>query len=505
MSGLVEDDPGKAGDCWVRVVISSDAESREYSVGGGCTVGQLKWALSAHLGASAEQLVLIHSDQALPDSVLMSHLEEQNGSVSLVIQRPQPTSVQPPDGPASETVKSELSDVPNVDENLTQTPTSPLCLVEGLENLDLENSSPGFFPALQHEMARQLLGDPEMLHGVLRSSLVQNVLSTTSPRLTRQLILPNPLIQHLLQAHPEVEEMLSNTDITNQMLEIIRKPDIIDEMMRNEDGDLDRLFQENNSESTTAATDDGTKIQQPGLKQTSQGQRVSTPVLSSDSTDPLRGLIATPRAGSSSQRTTAGMHSLLEEITACPGLMESLLSGPYVSSLLKCLSQNPDVAAQMLLSHPLFSGNAELQQQIRQQIPLLLQQMQGPELLSVMLNPRAMEALLQIQQGLQTLAAEAPSLLPVAGLGPSGASFNAAPKHDAALNSQSGCSPQVATATEQQQQQQFVHQLLQALAGTDNQVPLCFLLNFSLCHEEEEEEIQEELDSVGLRDRRTNL
>lgn len=67
-----------------------------------------------------------------------------------------------------------------------------------------------------------------------------------------------------------------------------------------------------------------------------------------------------------------------------------------------------------------------------------------------------------------------------AGLGPSGASFNAAPQRDAdaALNSQSGCSPQVATATEQQQQQQFVHQLLQALADTDNQVTPCFLLNF---------------------------
>jgi len=38
--------------------------------------------------------------------------------------------------------------------------------------------------------------------------------------------------------------------------------------------------------------------------------------------------------------------------------------------------------------------------------------MQSPELLSAMLNPRAMEALQQIQQGLQTLAAEAPSLLP---------------------------------------------------------------------------------------------
>lgn len=38
--------------------------------------------------------------------------------------------------------------------------------------------------------------------------------------------------------------------------------------------------------------------------------------------------------------------------------------------------------------------------------------MQSPELLSAMLNPKAVEALLQIQQGLQTLATEAPALIP---------------------------------------------------------------------------------------------
>ncbi|MEQ2203206.1 hypothetical protein XENOCAPTIV_026673 [Xenoophorus captivus] len=109
-----------------------------------------------------------------------------------------------------------------------------------------------------------------------------------------------------------------------------------------------------------------------------------TSPLSSDSTDPLREVGATPRAGSSFQSSlTAGMQSLLEEITASPGLMESLLSGPYINSLLNCLSQNPDFAAQ------------------------------SPELLSMMLNPRAMEALLQIQDGLQTLSVEAPLLMPV--------------------------------------------------------------------------------------------
>ena len=38
--------------------------------------------------------------------------------------------------------------------------------------------------------------------------------------------------------------------------------------------------------------------------------------------------------------------------------------------------------------------------------------MQNPEAMSVMTNPRAMQALMQIQQGLQTLQTEAPGLMP---------------------------------------------------------------------------------------------
>ncbi|KAL7391301.1 hypothetical protein ABVT39_007340 [Epinephelus coioides] len=143
----------------------------------------------------------------------------------------------------------------------------------------------------------------------------------------------------------------------------------------------------------------------------------------------------------------------------------------------------------MLLSHPLFSGNPQLQQQMRQQIPLFLQQMQSPELLAAMLNPRAMEALLHIQQGLQTLAAEAPALIPAGNAAPERAS-------DSVLNSQSGSGPQVAMATEQQQQQQFVQQMLQALANTDHGVHV------------EEAEFQDELEhlsSMGFRDRKANL
>ncbi|XP_041855089.1 ubiquilin-1-like [Melanotaenia boesemani] len=499
MSDSVKEEPKTADNRHrsktIHVAVRSSAESRDFTVRGDCTVRQLKWALSERLRAPAEQLVLIHFGRVLREAELLSHLKEQNGSVSLcVIRRPQPLCSQASNNSSSETFKSEHTAVPDPDPTLTPTPTSPRCLVEGVESIDLENNGPGFFSAVQLQM--------EMRH-VLGSPFVQSNLSNSGPELTRQLILSNPQIQQPLQTNPEV-------------LELFRNPDMIEELMQNEDRALDNLPSEQGNPKITSASsgilqEKQAKTQQRSLKQeqnktpvvsTSSGNPLTLeaqsnlmPSLSSDSADPLRELTATPRADLGSQSTiTAGMQSLLEEITASPGLMESLLSGPYVSSLLNCLSRNPDLAEQMLLSHPLFSGNPQLQQQMRQQIPLFLQQMQSPELLSAMLNPRAMKALLQIQQGLQTLAAETVSLTPATGLGTSGSSEASDLHCESTPNNQPGTRLQAATVTEQQQQ--FVHQMLQALANTNSEVR----------HEEDEfKEELEQLNSMGFSDRRANL
>ncbi|KAM6943713.1 ubiquilin-1-like [Lycodopsis pacificus] len=498
----------------IHVAVKTLTESKDFTVTGGGTVRQLKWGLAERLGVPAEQLVLMDSGRVLRESELLSHLKAQDESVSLrMIQRPQHPSAAPTCDPAPEMVQSEPTALLDPDpESFTPSPTSPLCLVECLDSLGLTNSVPGFFPALQRQMDRQLLSDPEMMRRVVGSPFVQSTLSSSSPQRTRQLILSSPHIQQLLQTNPEVGDMLNNADIITQVLELVRNPCMIEDVMHSEDRALDNLQPEQENPETIAGDCDGlqknaakslksSQIQMgaapvvtasSGTQQPTEGESDATPPVSSPSTDPLRELTATPRADPNPQSTgTAGMQSLVEGITASPGLMESLLSGPYVSSVLSCLSQNPDLAAQMLLSHPLFSGNPQLQQQMRQQIPLFLQQLQSPELLSTMLNPRAMEALLLIQQGLQTLAAEAPALIPTAGV-------NDAPElpSDSVLNSQSGNGPRVATVTEQQQQQQFVQQMLQALADTNHGVHV------------EEAEFQDELEhlsSMGFRDREANL
>ncbi|XP_017161993.1 ubiquilin-1 isoform X2 [Poecilia reticulata] len=499
------------------VVLRSVSESRAFTVRGDCAVTQLKRCLSERLRVPAEQLVLLHSGRVLREAELMSHLKEQKGSISLcVIRRPEPSSAQTSSDPVSEPVESELKAVPDPEPNQTPTPTSPLCSAEGLDSLGSENSRSSFLTALWSQMESELPSDPELMRRVLASPLVQNALCTSSPPLTGQRSLSNPQIQQLLTTNPEVEDMLNNPDAIEQALGLIREAEMIEEVIQKEDGALGNvpMVQDNpaNAALHVFQTNDA-KLQQQDSKPTQktmfpllttsceshQGPGRRTSPTSPDSTESLRELTASPITGS----LNAGLQSLLQEITASPGLTETLLSGPHVNCVLNCLSQNPDFAAQMLLSHPLFSGNVQLQEQMRQHIPLFLKQMQSGELLTMMLNPRAMEALLQIQQGLQTLAAETPSL--IAGPGTSaGSGLTGSAQHpsDPNLNNQTGCRAQDVPLTEQQQQQQqqqqqFVHEMLTALADTNNGV-----------RHEEEEDFQEELqqlNSMGFRDREANL
>lgn len=54
--------------------------------------------------------------------------------------------------------------------------------------------------------------------------------------------------------------------------------------------------------------------------------------------------------------------------------------------------------------------------QMAAQMPLLLEQMQNPQFQQMLNNPRALQAMMQVQQGMQELQSQAPSVFPGAGL-----------------------------------------------------------------------------------------
>merc|ERR1712045_238081 len=78
--------------------------------------------------------------------------------------------------------------------------------------------------------------------------------------------------------------------------------------------------------------------------------------------------------------------------------------------MFQTMSQNPDAAANIISSNPLFAGNQQLQDQMRNMMPAMMQQMQNPAVQGLMTNPQSLQAIMQIQQGMQRLQASAPDL-----------------------------------------------------------------------------------------------
>ncbi|XP_028637830.1 ubiquilin-2 [Grammomys surdaster] len=453
----------------IKVTVKTPKEKEEFAVPENSTVQQFKEAISKRFKSQTDQLVLIFAGKILKDQdTLMQHGIHDGLTVHLVIKnqnRPQSQATTQPNTTAgtctmtTTTTTATAATAPTTSSatRSSSTPTttnnssSLLGNLPTLSNLGLNSPN---FTELQNQMQQQLMASPEMMIQIMENPFVQSMLS--NPDLMRQLIMANPQMQQLIQRNPEISHLLNNPDIMRQTLEIARNPAMMQEMMRNQDLALSNL--ESLPGGYNALRRMYTDIQEPMLN-AAQEQFGGNPFATgSNSTsgegtqpsrtenrDPLPNPWAPPpttqttsttttttttSSGSRSGRTrnpantmaaanyvasifsTPGMQSLLQQITENPQLIQNMLSAPYLRSMMQSLSQNPDMAAQMMLSSPLFTGNPQLQEQIRPQIPGFLQQMQSPETSSAMSNPRAMQALLQIQQGLQTLATEAPGLIP---------------------------------------------------------------------------------------------
>ncbi|CAH6780416.1 ubiquilin-2 [Phodopus roborovskii] len=460
----------------IKVTVKTPKEKEEFAVPENSTVQQFKEAISKRFKSQIDQLVLIFAGKILKDQdTLMQHGIHDGLTVHLVIKtqnRPQGQATTQPSttaGTCTTTTTTTAQSAPGAP--APPAPAAPRSLstpsltnnnpfasgtlggLASLSSLGLNSSS---FTELQNHMQQQLMASPEMMIQIMENPFVQSMLS--NPDLMRQLIMANPQMQQLIQRNPEISHLLNNPDIMRQTLEIARNPAMMQEMMRNQDLALSNL--ESLPGGYNALRRMYTDIQEPMLT-AAQEQFGGNPFATvgnsgptvegiqpsrTENRDPLPNPWAPPPAtpsspttttatssgsmsGSSSSSThhgnamaaanyvasvfsTPGMQSLLQQITENPQLIQNMLSAPYMRSMMQSLSQNPDLAAQMMMSSPLFASNPQLQEQMRPQLPNFLQQMQNPDTIAAMSNPRAMQALMQIQQGLQTLATEAPGLIP---------------------------------------------------------------------------------------------
>ncbi|XP_072461462.1 ubiquilin-1 isoform X3 [Notamacropus eugenii] len=507
----------------IKVTVKTPKEKEEFAVPETSSVQQFKEKISKRFKSHPDQLVLIFAGKILKDQDTLSQHGIHDGlTVHLVIK----TQNRPQDHPVQQTnttgSNSTTSASPSSNSTPVSTNSNPFGLgglggLAGLSSLGLNTSN---FSELQSQMQRQLMSNPEMMVQIMENPFVQSMLS--NPDLMRQLIMANPQMQQLIQRNPEISHMINNPDIMRQTLELARNPAMMQEMMRNQDRALSNL--ESIPGGYNALRRMYTDIQEPMLN-AAQEQFGGNPFASlvsnspsgegsqpsrTENRDPLPNPWA-PQSGTQSSTTssnttssvggtgsnvsssttsstgqsntmpnlgpgvgagmfnTPGMQSLLQQITENPQLMQNMLSAPYMRSMMQSLSQNPDLAAQM----------------------------QNPDTLSAMSNPRAMQALLQIQQGLQTLATEAPGLIPgftpgLGGLGNTGSSTGTNVSSSAPSENTSPSS-----GTTEPGHQQFIQQMLQALAGANSQQ----LQNPEVRFQQQ----LEQLSAMGFLNREANL
>nr|XP_057903236.1 ubiquilin-4 [Doryrhamphus excisus] len=510
--------PDAAEGTIIKVTVKTPKDKEEIAIAEDSSVTQFKEEISRRFKAKQDQLVLIFAGKILKDGDSLSQHGIKDGlTVHLVIKTAQKAS----DGGSTSASSSSSTQTGGTSTSGPGTappstagsspgsappPTQTPNLLSGfgdLSNLAGLGMGSANFMELQQQMQRQLMSNPEMLSQIMENPLVQSMMS--NPDLMRQMIMANPQMQQLMERNPEISHMLNNPELMRQTMELARNPAMMQEMMRNQDRALSNL--ESIPGGYNALRRMYTDIQEPMFSAAreqfgnnpfsalSGGSESGAQPSRTENREPLPNPWGPPNSSNPSESgggapgstsapggtnptvsnplgvnpgnlgngmfNSPGMQSLLQQISENPQLMQNMLSAPYMRSMMQSLAQNPELASQVMTNNPLFAGNPQLQEQFRAQLPVFLQQMQNPEALSVMSNPRAMQALMQIQQGLQTLQTEAPGLMPslmsggIPGI-PTGASVP--PETPASPPSSTATPPNAA-------QQQLMQQMLQMFAG----------------------------------------
>ncbi|XP_040854787.1 ubiquilin-4 isoform X2 [Ochotona curzoniae] len=549
----------------IRVTVKTPKDKEEIVICDRASVKEFKEEISRRFKAQQDQLVLIFAGKILKDGDTLSQHGIKDGlTVHLVIKTPQ--KAQDPGAPtASSPSTPDPASAPSTTPASPATPAQPSTSgsaasdagsgsrrssggagfggILGLGSLGLGSAN---FMELQQQMQRQLMSNPEMLSQIMENPLVQDMMS--NPDLMRHMIMANPQMQQLMERNPEISHMLNNPELMRQTMELARNPAMMQEMMRNQDRALSNL--ESIPGGYNALRRMYTDIQEPMFSAareqfgnnpfsslTGNSESSSSQPLRTENREPLpnpwspspptsqapgSGGEGTGGSGTSQVHPTVSnpfginaaslgsgmfnspeMQALLQQISENPQLMQTVISAPYMRSMMQTLAQNPDFAAQMMVNVPLFAGNPQLQEQLRLQLPVFLQQMQNPESLSILTNPRAMQALLQIQQGLQTLQTEAPGLVP--SLGSFGMSRTTAPttgSNTGSVPEAPASSPAPAPAASSptgtsSTQQQLMQQMIQILAGSGNSQVQTPEVRF--------QQQLEQLNSMGFINREANL
>ncbi|XP_005098562.1 ubiquilin-1 [Aplysia californica] len=421
------------------ITVKTPKEKHNVEVKEGASVRELKEEVQKKFNAPYEQLCIIFAGKIIKDDdTLEQHGIKDGLTVHLVVKSPNRTaSAPPPAAPAASTPQNTAPDT-------SQTPFG-LGGIGGLGGLSGLGMGSANFMEMQQRMQREMMQNPDMLRQLMDNPFVQSMMS--NPEVMRTLLMNNPQMRELTERNPEISHMLNNPELMRQTMELARNPAMMQELMRSQDramsnlesipggfNALQRMYRDiqepmmnaaqetmgsnpfaslvNSSSGTGENTQQGRENTEPlpnpwgsSTPSTTSTRTSTTDTSGSTGTGQTSGA-----AGMSGMFNSPGMQSLMQQMMQNPQMMSNMLQAPYMQSMMQSLSANPELAQQIIGNNPLFANNPQMQANMTRMMPNLLQQMQNPEVQSMVTNPRAMEALMQIQNGLSQLQSESPTL-----------------------------------------------------------------------------------------------
>merc|ERR1712088_1298813 len=227
---------------------------------------------------------------------------------------------------------------------------------------------------------------------------------TSNPEMVRSMIQGNPQMRQLIERNPEVGHMLNNPDILRQTMEIARNPAMLQELMRNQDramsnleslpggqNALQRMYRDIQEPMLNAAQEQfgSNPFQALGGNNAAPGTGTGTSQPTGENSAPLPNPWGgNPGAPNSTSTGTTGTNGSTGSATG-----SALFTSPGMQSLLSQMTENPQL-------------------------------MQNPAVQGMMTNPESLQAIMQIQQGMQRLQTSAPDLYSTMGFPGVGVGMN---------------------------------------------------------------------------------
>eukprot|EP01026_Neomeris_dumetosa_P007652 TRINITY_DN12375_c0_g4_i1.p1 TRINITY_DN12375_c0_g4~~TRINITY_DN12375_c0_g4_i1.p1 ORF type:complete len:449 (-),score=57.37 TRINITY_DN12375_c0_g4_i1:275-1621(-) len=362
----------------ITVIVKQTTGGAKYSVNldDSSTVAQLKEQLVTPSSISVADQRLIFKGQILKDDkTLVSYGIEDHNVCHLVKGRSQATSSNP-------TSASSTQPATSAPRSTTQQPPTTSA------------PSPEEWGGLSN-----MAGNP------LFQGLMNN------PDSMRQMMETNPTIRDLIDRNPELAQVLNNPELLRQSMQLAQNPSLMQEHMRAQDraisniesfpegfNALRRLY-ENVQEPLMSATQqqqsDSTG-QQNGSQQ-GQNRDVPPPTPGGPNAAPLPNPWGAQQPSGTTNNPGGGLGGLgVGGADMDANAILEMLNNPAMQSVVQSITSNPEMMQQMMSSNPAL-------RQMLGNNPMMRDMLNDPEAIRSMFDPQNLQAMLQLQQAMQSV------------------------------------------------------------------------------------------------------